>query len=248
MSLPEWVKQIPGFKAMPVSEKIVVIGYFINEVAKLDRFSATAINNSFDVLHLDRPSNASSRLSGLATGGLKRLLRDAGGYRLNSVTREKVAAMLPKPVEVKQLVTELRKLEAQMTDPHQKTFLAETILCFSHGAFRAAIVMAWNLAYHHACSYILANHLAAFNLQMAKAFPKKKAVGKHSDFEDLQESDVIEIAKGAQIFSKATSGTMKAKLDIRNMAAHPSSTVVAPIKAEEVIIDLVQNVLLRPTL
>lgn len=248
MSLPEWVKQIPGFKAMPVSEKMVVIGYYLNEVQGLDRFGSTNINACFDTLHLDRPSNASSQLSGMARGASRRLLRDKRGYRLNSVTRDKVAAMLPKPVEVKHLVTELKKLEAQLSDVHQKTFLAETILCFSNGAYRASIVMAWNLAYHHACGYILANHLQAFNAQLNKAFPKKKTIGKHSDFEDIQESDVIEVAKGAQIFSKATSGTLKAKLDIRNMAAHPSSTVVTPIKAEEVITDLVHNVLLRSTL
>lgn len=248
MKLPEWIRQIPDFKGMSVNDKIVVIGYFLNEHLNVDRFSASHINACFDMLHFDRPSNASSQLGALSRGPSRRLLTDPRGFRLNSATREKVSAMLPEVVEAKQAAKELEKLGAKITNEHQKVFLVETITCFSHGAYRAAIVMAWNLAYHHACEYILLGHLATFNVQLSKAFPKKKLISKHSDFEDIQESDVIEVAKGAQIFSKATAGTMKAKLDIRNMAAHPSSTVVTPIKAEEVITDLVLNILLRTTL
>jgi hypothetical protein len=195
-----------------------------------------------------RPSNPTSQLKSLVKGSNKRMLHDAKGFRLSSVGRDQVAKMLPAETKPKQIVTELKKLEAQVSDPHQKTFLAETISCFSHGAYRASIVMAWNLAYHHACAYIAAGHLSAFNAQLAKAYPKKKPIGKHSDFEDLKESEVIEVAKGAQVFSVSTSKVLSEKLGKRNSAAHPSSVIVMPVTADEVISDLVQNILLRPTL
>ncbi|MGH8813240.1 MAG: hypothetical protein ACREXO_14600 [Advenella sp.] len=206
------------------------------------------INLAFDELHLQRPSNTTSQVKGMATGANKRILHDANGFRLSSAARDQVAKLLPTEVAPKQIIAELKKLEMQVTDLHQKTFLAETITCFVNGAYRAAIVMAWNLAYHHACTYILAGQLPAFNAQLAKAYPKKKPVSKHSDFEDFKESEVIEVAKGARVFSVSTSKVLAEKLAKRNNAAHPSSVIVMPVTADEVISDLVQNIILRSTL
>jgi hypothetical protein len=248
MSIGDWVKQISTFNSMSVVNQMLAIGYYLHTVRKLDKFVVGNINLAFDDLHLPRPSNPTSQLKGLTTGKNKRLLHDAKGYRLTSVTRDQIVKLLPPQVVQKQLVVELKKLEAQVTDPHQKTFLEETITCFSHGAYRAAIVMAWNLAYHHACAYILAGHLVDFNKQLALAHQKKKPISQHTDFEDLKESDVIAVAKGAQIFSVSTSKVMTEKLTKRNTAAHPSSLTIMPVTAEEVISDLVQNIILRPTL
>jgi hypothetical protein len=248
MDLPEFVKQVQGFKAFQLSEKVLVIGYWFHEHQKQEWFKSAQVNAGFDKLHEHRPANAASLMKGMSEGSSKRLIRsESKGFKLNSDTRERIEALIPAGAPRQGLV-DLKKLEAQIGDPAQRTFLGEAIVCFEHHAYRAAIVMAWNLAYHHACAYIVAAHLGAFNMQLAKAFPKKKPISKHTDFEDLQESEVIEVAKGAQIFSKTTAATLKAKLDIRNMAAHPSSVVVLPIKAEEVISDLVQNVILRPVL
>lgn len=246
--LGTWVKQIPSFKSMTTVEKMVVIGYFCHTAKHLDRFVVGHVNLAFDELHMQRPANASSQLTEMTKATVKRMLKDSKGYRLTASSRDFVEALLPKEQSPKQIVDELKKLEAQVSDPHQKVFLEETITCFSHGAYRAAIVMAWNLAYHHACTYIFTGHLPAFNAQLAVAFPKKKAITKHSDFEDLKESEVISVAKGAQIFSVSTSKVMSEKLTKRNSSAHPSSVIVMPVTADEVISDLVQNIILRPTL
>lgn len=248
MVIGEWVRRIPAFNSMSVANQILVIGYYLHTVSQLEKFVVGHVNTAFDELHLPRPSNASSQLKGLTTGTKKRMLHDARGFRLSSTARDQVEKMLPAEAAPKQIVAELKKLEAHVTDPHQKTFLEETIMCFSHGAYRAAIVMAWNLAYHHACAYILVGHLPAFNAQLSKAYPKKKIIGKHSDFEDLKESELIEVAKGAQVFSVSTSKVLSEKLAKRNSAAHPSSVIVMPVTADEVISDLVQNIILRSTL
>lgn len=232
---------------MTVAAKMTAIGYYLHAVRNVDRFVVAQINAAFDELHLQRPTNTASQLKGLTTGTNRRLLLDSKGYRLTSAARDQVAKLLPEATP-KQIVTELRRLEAQVTNPYQKTFLAEAITCFAHGAYRASIVMTWNLAFHHVCTYILAGHLSAFNSQLSLAFPKKKPITKHSDFEDLAESEVIMVAKGAQIFSVSTTKVLSEKLTKRNSSAHPSSLIVMPITADEVISDLVQNILLRPIL
>lgn len=248
MNIGEWIAQIPNFESMSVANKMLVVGYYLHTVKKLERFGVKQVNLAFDELHQSRPTNTTSQLKGMMTGGDKRILQDAKGFRLSSTARQKIAKLVPSPTTAKQIVSELKILEMRITDPHQKTFLEEAIACFEHGAYRAAIVMAWNLAFHHTCAYIFSGHLTAFNEQLTKAYPKKKTIGKPSDFEDLKESEVIEIAKGAQVISVSTSKVLSEKLMKRNSAAHPSSLVVMPVTADEVISDLVQNILLRPSL
>ena len=248
MDAPEWIKLVTGFEAMPGTEKLIVIGYYLNEHLKKDRFGSGDINSCFDKLHLDRPSNASSQLGALSRGNKKRLLKDDKGYRLTSGARDWVATKLKAAPPPKKILAELKALEAKISDPQQSIFLQEALVCFANEAYRAAIVMAWNLAYHHVTSLIFKQHLAAFNAQLKILFPKETEIKLFTDFEDMRESKFITVVKGGSIVTSATAKTMKAKLDIRNSAAHPSSTIVSPITAEEAITDLVKNILLRSTL
>ena len=248
MELPEFVKQINNFKSFPLTDKILVIGYWLHDTQKLEWFKSSDVNAGFDKLHLDRPTNATSQMTGMTGGFVKRLMRSTKGFKLNSGSRDRVAAMLPAQVEPRQLVVELKKLEAAVTDAQQKTFLAETILCFQHGAYRASIVMAWNLAYHHVARFIFDSHLAAFNARLKIQYPKETEIKLFTDFEDMKEGIFIAVIKGGGLVTTATAKTMKAELDMRNTAAHPSSTIISPVTAEHVITDLVKNILLRPTL
>lgn len=249
MEVEDWVKRVNGFSKLLVVDKILVLGYFLHTERQLERFQPTTINTLFDQLHMERPSNASSQMRGLTATKPKRLLLDGRGFRLAAGVREKVASWLPPVHTPKAILADLKGLEASITDPQQKVFLHEALTCFANEAYRASIVMAWNLAYHHVTSFIFDNHLDAFNVQLKTSFPKDStAIKSFTDFEEMREGKFVAIVKTANLVSSATAKTMKAKLDIRNTAAHPSSTVIAPVTAEEVITDLVRNILLRPTL
>lgn len=248
MELPEFVKKIDGFYNFPVFEKILVVGYYIHTVKQKERFVASDINAAFDSLHIAKPTNASSQLTAMTKGFVKKILGTTKGFKLNSSSRENIEAKLPKVFEANEILTQLRQLEPKVTNAQQKTFLHEANVCFANEAYRAAIVMGWNLAYHHICTFIFESHLAAFNARLPIQAKNEKAVVKFSDFEDIRESVVIAVAKGANVISQSTAKTLKAKLDIRNSAAHPSAIVVLPVTAEEVISDLVQNILLKSEL
>lgn len=45
----------------------------------------------------------------------------------------------------------------------QQRLQAETIACIESGAYRAAVVMGWNLAYDYLRQWVFDNHLAPFN-------------------------------------------------------------------------------------
>ena len=145
----------------------------------------------------------------------------------------------------------LAKLPASVPDLAERTFLDEALVCFKHGAFRAAIVMTWNLAYHHLCDHVIKKELGKFNAQWRLVYPghhKKstKAIARIEDFSDeLKESEVIEICNSAGIISKDIHKILKGKLDRRNSAAHPSTVSISQLQAEEFIDDIVKNVVLK---
>jgi hypothetical protein len=248
MDLQTFVKQIIDFDKLPTVDKILIIGYYFNEIKHKEKFVAADINSGFDSLHLSKPANASSQMNAMTSGNVRRLIGNSKGFKLNSASREKVAALLPSVATPKEILVQLKKLEGQIDDPQQKTFLHETNVCFAHDAYRAAIVMAWNLAYHHVCKFIFEHHLDAYNARLPIQAKNEKPISKFADFEDARESVVIAVAKGAGVINHSTAKTLKAKLEIRNTAAHPSSNVVQSITAEEVISDLVQNIILKTPL
>lgn len=248
MDLSEFVKSIDKFSKLTVSEKMLVVGFYFHVVKMMDRFVASDINAAFDMLHLAKPTNAGSQLSAMTNGNVKKVLGTSKGFKLSSSSRQTVAAWLPTIVEPRQILIELKQLEANITNLQQRTFLHEANVCFANQAYRAAIVMGWNLAYHHVCTFIFDSHLSAFNARLPIQFKNEKPIVKFSDFEAVKESIVIEVAKGAAVISHSTAKTLKAKLDVRNSAAHPSALVVLPVTAEEVISDLVQNILLKSEL
>ena len=109
--------------------------------------------------------------------------------------------------------------------------------------------MVWNLAYDHLCKIVMndAQHLAAFNTQLPRSFPKAdiSSINNRDDFEALKESQVLQVAKSANIISGSVHKILKEKLDRRNIAAHPSNVTVSRLTAEDFILDLIQNVVLK---
>lgn len=245
MEVEAWTKQITGFSKLPNTDKILTLGFFLHTDRQRDRFVALDINVLFDELNLKRPTNTSSQMRAMTEGNSKRLLQDTRGFRLLADARDTVTSWLPPIHTPKEILADLKMLEASISSPQQKIFLHEALVCFANEAYRASIVMAWNLAYHHVTSFIFAHHLSAFNSRLKIQYPKESEIKLFTDFEDMKESMFIAVVKGGGLVTSATAKTMKAKLDVRNTAAHPSSTIVSPITAEEVITDLVKNILLR---
>jgi len=150
-----------------------------------------------------------------------------------------------------QVTQMLAELPSKVPEVSEREFLQEALICYKHKAFRAAIVMTWNLAYDHLLSYILQHKLSDFNTQWPRSFARRHAqarvavMGAREDFGELKESEVIAICKSAAIISADVYKVMDEKLDKRNSAAHPSVLHIGQIQAEGVIDDLVNNVVLK---
>jgi hypothetical protein len=113
------------------------------------------------------------------------------------------------------------------------------------------MVMAWNLAYHHLCDFVLKKKLADFNQRWPVNYPGmhkngQKQIAKMEDFADeLKESEVIAICASARIITGDMQKVLNVGLHRRNTAAHPSSATITQVQAEAHIEDLVLNFVLK---
>lgn len=242
-----FIEPIADFSKKPAPFMIEAFAWYLHEVKQKERFSTGEIGTCFDEAHITRPGNIASVVTKLCCKKPARVIRDAQGYRLHADTRKQLSALLPIRATSVKTTRVLNDLLSRVADPAQRAFLNEALVCFKNHAYRAAIVMAWNLAFSAVLDRIMASHLPAFNSQVGtNGF--KHPIATRVDFELLKESQIIAIARAAHILGKESVKTLEEKLNKRNTAAHPSSVVVGAPTAEEVIFDLVENILLKQTL
>jgi hypothetical protein len=202
------------------------------------------VNRCFDLLHIARPSNTSQLIAGLAQQ--KHLLKDGTGLRLARDQRAKLDEKHGRRPETVAIDRLLADLPLRITDVACREYLEEALVCFRHCAFRAAIIMTWNVTYGHLVTLVSVKHIARFNGQMATMFGgRKKPVASVEDFQKLKESEVLEVCNASGLVSKEISKVLADKLDKRNTAAHPSGASVDKLQAEAFISDLVKNALLK---
>lgn len=251
MTLTELTQDIPNLAAWNHVEKIKLFAWYLHTQRMQEYFQASDIRECYDELHLDPPSSISPFLAAMEKKKPKEILKRAKGYKLELRTREPLDKKFGTRQITVQVTDLLANLPATVPDLSERTFLDEALVCFKHGAFRAAIVMAWNLTYHHLCDHVLRRELAKFNSQWPIVYQghhKKsaKTISKMEDFADeLKESEMLEICNSAGIISKDIHKILKAKLDRRNSAAHPSFITISQLQAEEFIDDIVKNVVLK---
>ena len=245
ISVEEFLKPLGSSLSIKTSPEVVTImGWYLHSVREQQHFGTRDIGACYDAAHMPRPVNISATLAKLVEK--QHVLRSGSSFRLSARARSAMERMLPVRPSTVSTTKLLNDLVPKVTNPAQQTFLNETLRCFKQDAFRAAIVMAWNLAYSHVCDRILASHVAAFNAQKKLTYPKLPDITKATDFEDYKESQVIEVCRGARIFDATVCKHLTAQLNRRNSAAHPSSATFVAAQAEDTITDLVNNVLLNP--
>jgi hypothetical protein len=248
MELREVVQQVEGFDILPPREKIRLFAWYLHTHRGALAFDNAAIRACFSALHLIDP-HVAKYLTRMADAG--DLVTEKGGYKLARGIRTTLDARYGVHHTVVQVSKLLADLPKKVPDLAEKNFLTEAIKCYRIEAYRACVVMCWNLAYSHLLHWILndAKRLQNFNGGIPKRYPKKPPliISKYEDFEELKESEVIEVCNSAGLVSGNMIRILREKLGKRNMAAHPSSVLVVQAQADDVVTDLVNNVVLALT-
>ncbi len=250
MDVREFVSQVPGFATWLQPDKIKLFGWFLHVHDGVDYFSAVQIRECYDKLSYTAP-DLNRDLRRLSERKPPELLKSNLGYRLHGTVREGLDAKygdVQSTIAVTKLLTDL---PSKVPGIEERAFLEEVIRCLKVRAFRATVVMAWNLALDHLLRWVLADalRLAKFNARIPVRYSKKSGltITKFEDFEELTEREMIEVCSSAGLVSSGQFKILKDKLDRRNTAGHPSAVEVAQYQAEDTIQDLVNNVILKLT-
>lgn len=233
---------IEGFDKIPHADKLRLFAWALHGDGK-ESVKAADFAACYDVLHMHPPASLHRAVQALHDQ--KDLLKAGGGFKLSKAVRDRHDSKYgARPISV-QVHQALASLLGNVTDPAQKEYLDEAMRCFRGESWRAAAIMAWNLAFDHLCQVILAGKLAEFNAAYAKQFGKNAVTfGVRSDFQESKESVVIQVARTAGVTDKTQHGVLERNLGIRNSIAHPSAFAFKQPQSENFILEVVQTVVL----
>lgn len=248
MDLKELVAQIPDFDHKKHAEKIKIFAWHLHTHKEQEQFNGTQIKQCFSDLNLEPPTGITPFIAAMVNRSPKQALPRGGGYCLEKRVRDQLDEQYGQRVATAHVHKLLTELPDRIPDLSEREYLKEALTCFKYKAFRAAIVMTWNLAYDHLCQILLKGHLTDFNAQLAKSYPKESIiVSQRDDLTELKESQVLQVCRSANIISGSVHKVMKEKLDRRNVAAHPSGIGIFETTAKEFIKDLIENVVVKLT-
>lgn len=247
MTLEEYVESIPNFDKLNHTDKVLAFAWYLAEYKSKDQFTASDIKLLFEEASVRLPSSIPPFLTSLHTRKPPALLKTNNRWKIERQTLSALKNKYSHRASTIAVHDLLRSMPRKINIDVERAYLEESIVCFKHGAFRASVVMTWNLAFDHVCQYILKQKRDEFNTQLIKSFPKSKpsSISTRDDLTTLKESEVLQVAKSSNIISGNVYKVLKEKLDRRNIAAHPSGIKITQLTAEEYITDLIENVVLK---
>lgn len=244
--LEKFIKKIPNFDELSKIDQIDFFAYYLLFKNGNDYVTVSQINNCFDKLDIGKYARISSYLSENSRGKNKKYNKMKTGYRLERNKKNEIEVCVTDEPQKVSVCTKLSDLQGKLSSNDENVFLDEVLNCYKVEAYRASIIMAWNLTIWHIENFVLNEKLIEFNSALAKSPVKNiKQIVVIDDFSELKEVKFIELLRTARIISNDVRKILDEKLGIRNSAAHPSSIIIEGHKATEFILDLVKNVILK---
>jgi hypothetical protein len=243
MRLAEFVAETQGFENLQPREQIRLFGWFLHTYGNASSFDNDAIRGCFRQLHMVTP-DVHKFLPRMAEAKPPELLRQGGGYKLARQIKLRLDEKYGTAPRVIAVTNLLVNLPLRVPNQVESIFLTEALNCYRVAAFRATTVMVWNLAFHHVLQWLMSKpqRIVEFNQALHTRFPKKTPITGRDDFDELKESEVIEVCRTARLLNQNMCDILRDKLRRRNMAAHPSSVIVSQSQADDTITDLVNNI------
>jgi hypothetical protein len=236
----QFALRFPDLDKAPHVRRIQILGYYLQTSGPKPSFNAKDIQSAYEQLDLAQAGNFRDLVRKMKERN--NLVKFQDGYRLSKDSYESISAELGNPTLVS-LSAELEKLP-KLLKSSKADFMREALDCLRVKAWRAAIVMMWILAMDHLYDFILASNLGNFNAALAKNLRYASlSIRTKQDFEEIKESDFIQIARSAGFLTNDQRKLLDEKLAFRNSCAHFSTIVVTESKVASYLEDLAYNIL-----
>lgn len=247
--LSEFISAHDSFYRQSGVEQILTVAWFLEARESRRSFASAHMRKCLREVGVE-PPDLSVYLPRMARKSPPQLMKEGDGFRLSGKVRRELDKRYggdPTVTRVSQILTDL---PAKIPNITERAFLMETLNCYRVGAFRAATVMAWNLAYDHLTKWAVSSpeRLAALNDGIKGKMQGKAIVAKtQADLIDLGERRTVECCQVGGLIDKNQTEILLEKLKRRNAAAHPSNVVIGQHQVDDTISDLVNNVVLALT-
>lgn len=245
--IADFASSIANFYSSNAVEQLIILAWFVETRQGRSSFDSAYLRQCFREVGVE-PPDMSVYLPRLAAKAQPQLYKVGKGYRLAADVRRTLDVRFKVDEVIIKVAKTLSDLPTRIPDIAEREFLTEALSCYRARAYRATIIMVWNLAYDHLLKWVFADvgRTSLIAHGVSSRWPKKNLVlTKREDVEDLKESEFIEAARTIGVIDKNMTQILREKLNRRNMAAHPSSIKFSQQSADEMILDLVDNVILR---
>jgi hypothetical protein len=171
MQLHELVEQVAGFDKLPSRDKIRLFAWYLHTHKSMEHFGSDHMRACFKELHLV-PGDVGKYVLRMASMNTPDLVRERPGFKLTRTVRTQLDAKYGTHPSMQAVSKLLADLPDRVPDMAEKVFLSEAIDCYRVRAYRACIVMTWNLAFNHLLNWILRDpaRLQAFNDTIPKRY------------------------------------------------------------------------------
>jgi len=242
MNIHDYIESLPNFDQLGTPDKFRAIAWYLLQHGNREVFSLGDLETCFKDAHYPVPQHLPAEAAGLTRSSPVFLIpKGPGMYEISWQGRKECQSKFgPKPSTIavdKQLTDLLPKL----TDADERSYLEEALKCFRIEAYRAAIVMTWTVAYDRLCKVILNKKLGEFNSHLPN---NRKPISKREDFAVWRESEVLAVARSADIINKPAHKIWTHRLEDRNNAAHPNKVIFIQLEVEAFIHNLIENCVL----
>jgi hypothetical protein len=224
------------------AERIRLLTWHLILHENRDAVSSRDIEAAYRELHLNVPASVSASMRAMVGKSLRR--RGVDRYVLSRSAIASIEKRFTKGIDAPRAKSALLNLRAAISTREEISYYNEVLACLQADAFRAAIVMTWNLCYFHFIGWLFDKHISSFNNELVKSM-KHAAVTTPEAISYLSEDLVLTTARKSRVVSNSLHKVLKEKLDRRNAVAHPSTMVIHRETAEEYVIDLVSNAIVH---
>lgn len=172
-------------------------------------------------------------------------VRIEGGWTLSAKGKQYLEskALLPSTTQpVKDVLVELRKHTATITNSDTRAFVEEAIGCLEAEYYRAGVVLSWMGAVAVLYDLVVQRHLTVFNIEARKTKPKWSDAKNTDDLARMGESDFLDVLDRMSILSKSVKQSLQGSLNLRNGCGHPNSFQIGQHQAAAHVETLVLHV------
>ena len=206
----------------PQGDKLLLLLASFDSPCEVKDLKARATEAGFRVPKQWNISGALSRTKGMA-------IRTPQGWEISEAGWERLGELGVSSVNpaVLHISGELRKHGAAIADADVREFVDEAIRCHELQLFRSAVVMSWLGAMAVLHNEVIKNHLAAFNVEAKRRYPKWKTAKTADDLGLMKERDFLDVLQNISVLGKNAKNALVQRLDLRNSCCHPNSFKLA---------------------